>query len=93
MAFCVQLVRLFDERTDHIRLSPCHHLALDETKHTLQHGMLHGIRLDWLTPFGQLRSVDTSMSPKAVIASVRGIGVAVIVSTSGFIPLRRKMLR
>ena len=39
-------------------------------------------------PGGFSSSRDTSRSPNAVIASVRGIGVAVITRQCGFRPLR-----
>ena len=44
-------------------------------------------------PGGSSRITDTSRSPYAVSASVRGIGVAVITSTSGCMPLRRSVAR
>ena len=44
-------------------------------------------------PAGNSSKIDTSISPNAVIASVLGIGVAVMKRTSGFKPLSLKIRR
>ena len=44
-------------------------------------------------PDGRVRIVDTSRSPNTVIATVRGIGVAVRTSTCGAVPFARSVSR
>ena len=84
----VDLVRLFHERIDDVRLTARVELPADErvdlvaARSRASPRVLIGSR-----PGGRSRMTDTSRSPYSVSASVRGIGVAVITSTSGRSPL------
>ena len=90
----IDLVGLLDQRIDDIGLPPGVELAADELEAPRRaairasRAVLIGSR-----PGGVSRITDTSRSPYTVSASVRGIGVAVITSTSGQSPLPRSVAR
>ncbi len=90
----VDLRRLLDQRVDDVRLAPGVQLRAARSAYTSS-------RRDWgmtcvsagVRPGGSSRITETSRSPYTVSASVRGMGVAVITSTSGLQPLRRSTAR
>ena len=85
---CATLLRFVDQRAHPVRLAPSAHAARMRIDHFIAARACNATVLTGVRPGGSSSMADTSRSAYAVIASVRGMGVAVMINWCGDVAAR-----